>query len=63
MRNSLSRRFSFLVAMATVVMMAVPTAAISAPPTDDTARTVAGVEFIGEVLFPTGAEFDGTEIG
>ena len=63
MRNSLSRRFSFLVAMATVVMMAVPTAAISAPPTDDTARTVAGVEFIGEVLFPTGTEFDGTEIG
>jgi hypothetical protein len=63
MRNSLSRRFSFLVAMTTVVMMAVPTAAYSAPPADDAARTVASVEFIGEVVFPTGTEFDGTEIG
>lgn len=63
MRNPVPRRFSFLVAMATVVMMAVPTAAISAPPTDDAARTVASIEFVGEVLFPTGAEFDGTEIG
>ena len=63
MRLFLPRRFSILVATTTVVMMAVPTAAMSTPTNDDTARTVSSIEYIGEVVFPTGEMFDGTEIG
>jgi hypothetical protein len=63
MRLSFPRRFSILVAMATVAMLAVPTAATSAPKNDDTAKTVATVEFVGEVVVPSGEIFDGTEIG
>jgi hypothetical protein len=63
MRSSLPKRFSILVAMTTAIMLAVPIAAISAPRNDDTARTVASVEFVGEVTFATGETFDGTEVG
>ncbi|MEN8239364.1 MAG: esterase-like activity of phytase family protein, partial [Actinomycetota bacterium] len=63
MRSPRTRRFIILVAIATVIMMALPAAATSAPVNDDTARTVASVEFVGEVVFPTGETFGGTEIG
>jgi hypothetical protein len=46
---------------ATAALVA-PAVATSAP-TDDVARTVAGIEFLGEVVVPTGTPFAGTEIG
>ncbi len=57
-------RRSGLVAVATAVLtvaaMAAP--AVSAPPIPDP-QTVVDVEFRGEVVVPTGATFEGTEIG
>ena len=48
--------------MAGAALLITPTAATSAPPVGD-ARTVVDVEFLGEVVVPTGTIFDGTEIG
>jgi 3-phytase/alkaline phosphatase D len=42
--------------------LASPSSVASSPPMAE-ARTVVGVEFLGEVIVPTGTIFDGTEIG
>ncbi len=47
---------------AVVAMVAISTPAASAPPVPE-ARTVVDVDFLGEVVIPTGADFDGTEVG
>jgi hypothetical protein len=54
-------RFGLIVAVALAALLAMP-AAISAPGLSD-AQTVVDVEFLGEVVVPTGTLFDGTEIG
>ena len=49
-------------AMAGAALLITPTAATSAPPGGG-AQSVVDVEFLGEVVVPTGTTFDGTEIG
>ena len=63
MRSLFSRRFSVVATVATALVMILPAGAISAPNDEDKALTVADVEFLGEVVFPTGETFGGTEIG
>ena len=48
---------------AVVAMSLIAATAASAAPGADEAKSVVGVEFLGEVVVPTGTTFDGTEIG
>ena len=48
---------------AVVAMSLVAATAASAAPNADPPQTVVDIEFLGEVVVPTGAMFDGTEIG
>jgi hypothetical protein len=58
----LHRRLALGVVIALALLLALP--ATAAPKSDgDTARTVVDVDFLGEVIVPTGTVFDGTEIG
>lgn len=57
-----TRGWSAVVMMSAGASLFLPTAATSAPPGGD-AATVDDVEFLGEVVVPTGTLFDGTEIG
>ena len=58
----LHRRLALFVVVALALLLALPAAA--APKSGgDTARTVVDVEFLGEVVVPTGEVFDSTEIG
>jgi hypothetical protein len=61
MRSSFRKRFKLIIAMATAVLLLIP--AMSSAGNDEGAKTVAGVEFVGEVIVPTGESFGGTEIG
>ena len=61
MRIRTHSRFGLIVAMALAALLVMPVA-ISAPGIGD-AQTVVNVEFLGEVIVPTGTIFDGTEIG
>ncbi len=61
MRSPFRRRFSLVVAMSTAVLMLIPV--MSTAGNDQGAMTVTGIEFIGEVVVPTGTVFGGTEIG
>jgi len=54
--------FGLIIAVALAVVLVLPTAASSAPGVGDP-QTVVDVEFLGEVVVPTGTIFDGTEIG
>jgi len=45
------------------MLMLVPATALSSAGNDEGAMTVTGVEFVGEVVVPTGETFGGTEIG
>lgn len=56
------RRFSLAVLLALAASMIAPPAAISAPKIRGP-QTVVDVEFLGEVVVPTGTTFEGTEIG
>jgi hypothetical protein len=58
----LHRRLVPFVVVVLALLLALP--ATAAPKSgDDTARTVVDVEFLGEVIIPTGTLFGGTEIG
>lgn len=61
MRSSFRKRFRLIIALATAVLLLIP--AMSSAGNDEGAKTVAGVEFVGEVIVPTGESFGGTEIG
>ena len=50
------------VATALVLILLITVVAASAASSDG-AKTVAGVEFLGEVVVPSGTDFGGTEIG
>ncbi|MEN8042168.1 MAG: esterase-like activity of phytase family protein [Actinomycetota bacterium] len=63
MRPLFRRRLRLTIATAVAVLMLVPAAALSAAGKDEGAKTVADIEFIGEVIVPTGTPFGGTEIG
>ena len=56
------RRFGWIVSLALVLLIATPAVALSAGKKQG-AQTVGDVEFLGEVVIPTGTMFDGTEIG
>ena len=60
LRPSKKLGLTFTIALAVILLL--PAAAISKPDHDG-ANTVADVEFLGEVVIPTGATFEGTEIG
>ena len=62
MKIPASRRFGVVATLALVVSLVLPAAAVSAP-RDDEARTVVDVEFLGQVVVPTGSRFDGSEVG
>lgn len=57
-----SRRLGLAITIALAVILLLPTAAISKPNHGGN-QTVVDVEFLGEVVIPTGTVFDGTEIG
>jgi len=63
MDSPFRRRSAIIAAAATAIVMILPAGAISASNRDDVARAVVDVEFLGEVIIPTGTTFDGTEIG
>ena len=54
--------FGLIVALALAVLLLLPAAATSAPGIGDP-QTVVDIEFLGEVVVPTGTDFGGTEIG
>lgn len=54
------KRLALIGTVALAALLAVPAAAMSG---DGETQTVVGVEFLGEVVVPTGTVFDGTEIG
>jgi len=56
------RRFGWIISLALVLLMATPAVALSAGKKQG-AQTVGDIEFLGEVVIPTGTMFDGTEIG
>jgi hypothetical protein len=56
------RSLALIIALAAATLVVTPTAASSAPPMNE-AQTVVDVEFLGEVVVPTGTLFDGTEVG
>ncbi len=56
------RRAAVATAIAITMLMLAPASSIASE-TDDDAKTVTDVEFIGEVVVPSGEMFDGTEIG
>ena len=53
-------RLALIGTVALATLLAIPGAAMS---DDGAIQTVVGVEFVGEVVVPTGTTFDGTEIG
>ena len=64
MHSMSRRRFGALCLITTTVLVLAATAAVSAPgDNSDEVRTVAAVEFLGEVIVETGSMFAGTEIG
>lgn len=63
MRSAIRSRFGLVVAAATSILLLLPVAAASSGGNDQGAMTVTNVEFVGEAVVPTGATFDGTEIG
>lgn len=58
---STRRRSSSVVLLAGLLMAGTSAASVAAPPVDE--RTVSDIEFLGEVTFPTGMTFAGTEVG
>jgi hypothetical protein len=58
---TLNRNFTWL-AVTSAPLPVSPVVALSARDSGG-AQTVVGVEFLGEVVVPTGTVFDGTEIG
>jgi 3-phytase/alkaline phosphatase D len=62
MAHRLRTRSGVLITGALAVVLLLPAAATSQPGVGDP-QTVAGVEFLGEVIVPTGSTFGGTEIG
>ena len=56
------RRFGLIVTVAMAALLVLPAAASPAKDAGG-AKTVADVEFLGEVVVPTGTDFDGTEVG
>ena len=64
MHPTFRKRAMTLMAVATATLMLVPSTAVaSGGHTQHQAKTVEGVEFLGEVVIPTGTKFEGTEIG
>lgn len=61
MYSSFRKRFRLIIAMATAVLLLIP--AMSSAGNDEGPQSVTGVEFLGEVIVPTGTVFGGTEIG
>lgn len=62
MHLGLRRRSLLIIAVTTTTLLVSQATAISAPGLTDP-QTVVDVEFLGEVVVPTGTVFDGTEIG
>ena len=58
----LHKRFGLIVSVAAVFLLLLP-AAVAPAKDAGGAKTVVAVEFVGEVVVPTGTLFDGTEIG
>ncbi len=58
MHTYVGRRFGLILTVVLTALVASPAVAMSGD-----ARTVVDVEFLGEVVVPTGTEFEGTEIG
>ena len=62
MYAGLRSRFGLVVTGALALLLVTPAIAMPANDSGD-AKTVGDVEFLGEVVVPTGTMFDGTEIG
>jgi 3-phytase/alkaline phosphatase D len=62
MRSGLRTRFGLILTLALALLLFAPAVASTADQGGD-AQTVVDVEFLGEVVVPTGALFAGTEIG
>jgi 3-phytase/alkaline phosphatase D len=62
MRSGLRTRLGLILTLALALLLLAPAVASTADPGGD-AQTVVDVEFLGEVVVPTGALFAGTEIG
>lgn len=62
MRSGLRTRFGLVLTLALALLLFAPAVASTADQGGD-AQTVVDVEFLGEVVVPTGAHFAGTEIG
>ena len=58
----LHRRLALSVVVALALLLSLPATAAPKSGGDD-AKTVVDIEFLGEVIIPTGTMFDGTEIG
>ena len=61
MRVRTRNRLGLIVVVALAALLAMP--AVASAPGMSEAQTVVDVEFLGEVVVPTGTLFDGTEIG
>ena len=58
-----TRKRNFAMLTVILVLLLVSTAVVTLAKDDGGAQTVVDVEFLGEVIVPTGTDFDGTEIG
>ena len=56
------KKFLILISLMLTLLILLPAVA-TADKNSGIPKTVVGVEFLGEVVIPTGADFDGTEIG
>ena len=63
MRSAIRKRLGATLTLAVAVVLLLPSTALSAGKHLAPARTVADVDFLGEVVIPTGTVFQGTEIG